>query len=127
MKRLDDTFLTWLPRIRENPGVFLGEPSLTALSHFWNGYAFREMPEKQEKQTYANDLKECEKTVVPERLSKRSEKHFMDGFEKFAYSYFGCDWSTQGWVKLITEHCNSEAEAFNKFFELFDMFIKEKE
>jgi len=116
MKHLDNTFLSWLPRIRENPGIFLGEPSLTALSHFWDGYAFREMPQEQNVQEH----------TTSKVLSLSSGKHFMDGFEEFVYSHFDCEWSTRGWVKFITENCSSEAEAFYKFFELFDAFMSEK-
>jgi len=126
MKHLDDTFFTWLPRIRENPGAFLGEPSLTALSHFWDGYAFREMPAEQNKQAQTNHLKDSGQVVITEGQNTSNGKHFMDGFEKFAYSHFNCEWSTRGWVKLIRENCSSDAEAFYKFFELFDAFINAK-
>ena len=127
MIRLDDTFFTWLPKIRERPGIFLGEPSLIALFHFWNGYAFRQMSDELESQKRSDYSKQNCKVVDTEEAGEFSKKHFMDGFEKFAYSYFGCEWSTQGWVKLITEKCSSDAEAFYKFFELLDTFMSEVE
>jgi len=123
MIRLDDSFYMWLPRIREKPGLFLGEPSLIALSHFWKGYAFRAMSDELESQKHMGVSEQHSGAVVHGELSRSQEEHFMDGFEKFAYSYFNCEWSTQGWAKLIVKNCKSDEEAFYKFFELLDEFM----
>ena len=122
MKRADDSFRFWLHKIREKPGLFLGEPSLTALVHFWDGYAFRGMIEP-EKSSCLGDYNGIENSNM---CCKSGGHHFLDGFEEFVSSYYSCEHATQGWGKAISQNCSSEAAAFDKFFELFDEFMKSK-
>ncbi|MCL2388323.1 MAG: hypothetical protein FWC89_12380 [Defluviitaleaceae bacterium] len=50
----------------------------------------------------------------------------MDGFNEFVWSHYNCQsWAMSGEM-IISKNSNSEEEAFDKFFELYDEFIKQK-
>ena len=121
MMRSDNLFLYWLPKIRSTPGIFIGKASLSALVNFWNGYEFRQMTEETGKIGEIGSKTWCDvKPHTPEG------EYFMDGFEEFVYSHYRCEWTVQGWAKLIINTCGSDAKAFEKFFELLDEFMKQK-
>ena len=123
----ESSFLLWLQKIRERPGLFLGEPSLTALVHFWNGYAFNRMINGSDANGENSCFVDCdESSVEPEQITLY-ESHFMDGFEAFVYNHYKSEWTTQGWAKLILEKCITEEEAFYKFFELLDEFFAQND
>jgi len=132
----EDSFYFWLRRIREFPELFLGEKSLTALVQFWHGYVFCKMMETHEKSTghsaterYDEIFNSPTKPLVKSATTSHNpyERHFMNGFEAFAYScYPNCERTTQGWAKLISKNSDSEEEAFDKFFEVLDEFLKQK-
>ena len=113
----EDSFRFWLRSIRERPGMWLGEKSLFALVHFWHGYTFGRSVEIDE---HSNEPR------ISDRAVTHFGQHFMDGFEQFAYSHFGCKRTTQGWWRLIAKNCGTDAQAFDKFFELLDEFLAQK-
>jgi len=131
----EDSFYVWLRRIREHPGAFLGEKSLTALVHFWNGYAFCRMVETKEESTNHSAVESYDERRKPSAkpLTKFSTKpynpykhHFMNEFDVFVYAYYNCEMTVHGWANLISRNSNSDEEAFDKFFELLDEFLAQK-
>jgi len=91
MMRTDNSFHFWLDEIRKRPGLFLGQPSLTALFHFWNGYAFGRRLEMQEESKGSYCPKYRDDGKIAGTPCKPWGEHFIDGFEEFALSYYNCD------------------------------------
>ena len=128
--REDNSFFFCLSIISKYPGAYFGKKSLNALIHFWNGYAYRTVVEKRGKldsPLVPNHWKNIENSESLHEFLDPNYKHFMDGFEDFAYSHYKHEtYTTQGWANLISKNCNSEEEAFDKFFELLEGFFAQK-
>jgi len=121
-----NSFFFWLSKIRKRPGLHLGEKSLKALMHFWHGYSFREAVERWEKAT-GRDFFEHYDEAIKSDITRIPDNDFMSGFEEFAYSHYKHEtYTTLGWQYLISKNCNSEEEAFDKFFELLEEFFAQK-
>ena len=97
-----------LQKIREKPGLFLGKPSLHALWHFMNGYAMRDY----ELTGSSDHTIECSKLSCPH------------GFNMFVHRHFNRPYSTMCAEHLILTQINCDDEAFYKFFELLDEYLK---
>ena len=127
--REDNTFFYLLSTINKKPVVWLGKKSLDALMLFWEGYAFRVLLEKTgelDKPLVLARPKSRDKSKVPKEYLDPNYEHFMDGFEAFVYSHYKHGYSTLGWKNLISKNCNSDEEAFDKFFELLEEFFAQK-
>jgi len=122
-----DSYEILLTKIREKPGLYLGEKSLKALSLFLHGYSFRENVEAWEEWT---NLSFFENFDVATRSSvPKKPDHFYSTLEftSFVCSHYNREVAAFSGEQLISEMCNSEEEAFDKYFELRDTFKKQKE
>ncbi|MDE7432149.1 MAG: hypothetical protein K2N34_09590 [Lachnospiraceae bacterium] len=94
-------------KIRKRPGMYLGSNSITALSHFLDGYQMAE-----------RDYDVCSR-----------EELFPLEF-RYMHEFIRCKLNSEnnlGWCSNILDFCNGDEEkALNKFFELFDEFTKIK-
>ena len=102
-----DSLEILLQKIREVPGLWLDRKSLTLLNHFLNGYAYG----VHSRVTIETDLAQC---------------NFTSDFNKFVHSYYNHEMGAMSAEWLISKMCNSEEEAFDKYFELRDTFLKQK-
>ena len=93
--------ITWelLEKIRERPGIYLGEKDLTRLRHLLDGYLLRE------------------KEINPDYSGA-----FWDGFNRYVEQYYRIN-STQGWCRIIEFFSASRADAFDTFFLRYDEFL----
>ena len=119
-----DSFCLLLQKIRERPGLFLGEKSLKTLGHFWAGYGFKEAMEIWEKSTGQNFFEHYDEAIRSDLRPEQNGRHFMDGFDQYVHSHYNCIVGAQSGTGLISEKSESEEEAFDKFFELLDEFSK---
>ena len=121
-----DSFCFMLQKIRDEPGLYLGRKSLEALKHFWSGYDSRRLLESVSKA--------WEESAEPD-FSKyydeavRTSTHFpicnfRIEFNEFVLLYYNDDRSSLSGICLIAEHSDSDQAGFDKFFELFDAFLK---
>jgi len=119
---MDNTYYM-LNKIREKPSLYLGKKSLEALSHFKGGYAWGRAVEAWERSTNRDFFENYEEAM---RLAG-NECESIDWWEftKYVHIYYNETIGAKGATMLILENSKSDEDAFNKFFELFDMFIKE--
>jgi len=121
-----DTFLFLLQKIRESPEIYLGRKSLISLVQFWNGYNFRLNIEEWEKSTGHSVIMNFDNAMKRRgRVRKKAGYPFMKEFSKFVHSYYDQGRGAYSVAMLISTNCNSEEEAFDKYFELHDMFLEQ--
>ena len=88
-----------LLQIKNRPGLFLGNISIFTLKAFLDGYRHG--------------------------VGENENSHVLDEFQTFiAQKYTGS--SAVAWDGLIRLHCSSDRQAFDKFFELMDEFLKKR-
>src|SRR5262245_43193562 len=92
-----------LSAIREMPGLYLGEPTLTGLYYFWEGY---------NRALHACDAVPL--TAIPREM------------HDWVACRLRCPESTAGWRSLLLERVPDEREAFARFFTLLDEFYNRK-
>lgn len=85
-------------RLRTRPGMYIGEPSLTRLAAFLRGY----------------DYARCELRGEP------ADPFFLSFQEWIVRRLHTHD--CFGWDRAILQQCHSEAEAFDRFWQLFDEY-----
>ncbi len=86
-----------LDKMRERPAMYMGEATLTALSHFISGF-----------------YEGCN--------FETNESPPFSGFNNFVGNYYG-KYTTAGWKNLIlADHFGNELEALKRFYELLDAF-----
>ena len=101
---MDDLLYKLLQKIRDRPGLYLGEKSLIYLYYLILGYEDRAF------ETDPN-YHDC-----------------LDGFDEFVYSYYyDQPIGTRSWKRFILDNTNTQEEAFDEFYELLDEFIKQNE
>ena len=89
--------------IRKRPGMYLGSNSITALSHFLNGYTIAESD-------FGADF---------QRELFTLDFHFMHDFVKMRFN----EENNIGWCNNILNYCdNNEEKGLEIFFELYDEF-----
>ncbi len=93
-----------IEKIKPRPGVFLGEPSITRLQSFLNGYATA---------LYDYEISNEIDALLPLPF------WFFHEYVARRYNFNG---SISGWRNMILKQVNSEEEGLNLFFELFDEF-----
>jgi hypothetical protein len=94
-----------LDKIRINPGLYLGRPSVSDLLMFLNGYEF------------ARAQAGIEQT--------EAEENFHDEFQPWLQQKLGVT-SVTSWAKLIMLTCHDEKAGFEQFFQLLDEFLQHK-
>ena len=98
IKNLKDYFV----RLRQRPGMYLGENTITKLHDHLQGYSIA---------YWFNDI------------DNPVDKNFFDNFNEFVYRYYGVT-TNDNWKGVIFEQCfGNEQNALDTFFELFDLFI----
>lgn len=95
------TIFDLLSRVRENPGMYIGYPSVNSLFMFLNGYEV------------ARGEMGVELTVT--------EALFYDDFQPWLQKKLDVR-SVTSWAKLIMLSCHDERAGFEKFFELLAEF-----
>ena len=123
-----NSFYFMLQQIRKRPGLFLEKPSLIALDNFWSGYAQRDAIEVWQQKTgkdYFENYDEAIRTNIS-KMYGDDYSYFLDGFDEFVHSYYDHKMTTLNGTGLISKKSNSDEEAFDKFFELLDEFLKQK-
>lgn len=85
--------------IKKRPGVYLGQKSLTLLDAFLGGYIFR----------------------LREEGNPDAE---LRDFQNYIANRFNIR-STHSWAHIIRFYSSSEADAFDRFYELLNDFLSE--
>ncbi|MEH1940262.1 MAG: hypothetical protein V7L01_08615 [Nostoc sp.] len=93
---------TLLQKIKENPVMYIDKPSITCLKSFVGGYLGQ-----------LSDL-----GLTPEGYP-------MEGFQEWIQERAKTN-LTQSWAGILIFSCGSDRNAFYRFFELFEKFIKQK-
>lgn len=86
-----------LLKIRTSPNIYIGKKSLEILSAFISGYS-----------VCIYDIK----GVYPD---------YLDGFQEYVECQYNIN-SSHSWTSIIQRFSNTEEEAFDRFYELLDMF-----
>jgi hypothetical protein len=94
-----------LDKIKANPGLYLGKPSVSDLFMFLNGYEF------------ARSQLNIELTST--------EEQFYDEFQPWLQQKMGVT-SVTSWAKLIMLTCHDEKTGFDQFFQLLTEFTHQK-
>ena len=102
--------LYMLKKIYIKPELYLWDITLTNLSSFLTGYEFG-------KNTLDDHL--------PNDTSMAESKFFYE-FNEYVHNYYGCTVSTMSAEYLITERSGTDNEAFYKYYELLDSFMKQE-
>jgi len=95
------TVFDLLGKVKQNPGLYLGYPSVSGLFLFLNGY----------------EVARSEMGVV----LAAEEEAFYDEFQPWLQQRLGVQ-SVTSWAKLIMLSCHDERSGFEKFFDLLAEF-----
>lgn len=87
--------------IRQRPGIYLGQRSLTALKGFIDGYSF---------------------AIVENNILVEEEIPPFRQFHDWVARYYKWYESTAGWKNIILKEVGDEAKACDVFFELLELF-----
>ena len=87
--------------IRKKPGIFLGERSLTALSHFIGGFEY---------------------ALLTTENSFDREEPPLRGFHDWIAERLGFEESTLGWKDMLLASVGDETAAFERFFSELDAY-----
>ena len=103
-----DLLFNLLKKIHKRPGLYLGKKSLTYLTHFEHGFYWG---------TEACEEEHPDIAII-------TEPDFWFKFDEFVYMYYNETMGTMSATTLIIEHSDSEEDAFDKYFELLNTFLK---
>ncbi|MDZ8029974.1 hypothetical protein [Nostoc sp. DedSLP04] len=95
---------TLLQKIKENPVIYIDKPSITCLDSFLTGYI--------------DGLITLGFTTI--------DSCGMEGFQEWIQEIAKTN-LTQSWAGIILSYSGSERAAFNRFFEEFEQFLKQKD
>ena len=95
-----------LQKIKQRPGMYLGQTSLSALFSFISGY----------------ELAREELGILPTQL----EEDFHRGFQQWLQKRFEIQ-TVNSWAKIILFYSRNEQEAFEYFFELLADFSQQQQ
>ena len=99
------TVFELLNRVHQNPGMYLGYPSVNSLFMFLNGY-------------------EVARGELGVELIEEEEGFYAE-FQPWLQQKLGVR-SVTSWAKLIMLSCHDERAGFEKFFELLSEFRRQK-
>jgi hypothetical protein len=91
-----------LSRLRDRPGMYIGEPSLTKLAAFLRGYDYARY----------------------ELLAEPGDPFFLS-FQSWIEQRLQV--KNRGWDEAILQHAASERDGFNRFWELYDEYVTQSE
>ena len=113
-----------LQLIRNRPGLYIGKPSLTALRCYMSGYTDRLTTELWMKKTGLDF------TEHYDYFSKSGGvvecKDYLDGFANFIFDYYNVRMTVKSGETIILENTPSEEAAFDKYYELLDLYFDEQ-
>ena len=119
---MDPVFIL-LQEVRKRPGIYLGGKSLTALEYFLYGFGFGSDVERWMKGLGHNiaerDCPVCQNTIQP-------YYDCLGGFTSFVCTYYNLVLGAKNGETIIRENTNSEEEAFDKFYEILDLYFSEQ-
>lgn len=92
-----------LERIKQRPGMYLGQPTISRLHMLLVGYSQARM-----------EL----------GLPRTSQEEELDKFQDWIQRLYSID-SSQDWASIILGNTVDEKEAFHRFFELFGQFCNQ--
>ncbi|MFB2897980.1 MAG: hypothetical protein U7127_00260 [Phormidium sp.] len=93
-----------LGKIKQRPSLYLGKRSLSHLHVFLDGYSFA-----------------CRQIGIPVTEQEKDFEEFQEWIEhRFNQA------NTQSWSRIILFYAEDEADALNRFFELFEDFLQRK-
>jgi hypothetical protein len=99
------TLYSLLDQVRQRPAMYIGQPSLTRLHIFLEGYGF---------------------ALFKHQIKIAVESPPFDGFHDWTARRFGWRESTAGWCNIILQETgNDESAALDRFFQLLDEFRSE--
>jgi len=90
-----------LAKIKANPGMYIGRPSVSDLSMFLVGY-------------------ECSRSEL-RMENTEEEEDFYGEFQPWLQKKLGIT-TVSSWSKMIMLYCHDESAGFEKFFNLLDEF-----
>jgi len=120
---MDDIYCL-LQQIRKRPGLYIGKISLTALGNFLYGYTYRIITELWMKKTGLDFATDYDCFIRTSGIAEYSD--CLVGFDEFVYAYYNVEMGAKNGDTVILENCQSEEEAFNKFYELLDAYFDEQ-
>ena len=92
-----------LIKIKTHPGLYFGRVSLVALDYFVMGYEFKEH--------------EIESNNCSRIIDWGLFRHYIE-------KVFGLPETTKGLSLILAENTKTDEEAFHKFFELLEEYLK---
>lgn len=93
-----------LERIKQRPGMYIGQCSITRLNMLLVGYSQARM-----------------ELGLPRTEQEKSFDHFQEWIQN-KYNVT----ASQGWDSIILANSTDEKDAFYKFFQLFEQFTKQE-
>ncbi len=94
-----------IQKIRERPGLYLGEASISKLRAYLEGYQAA--------------LRDCD-------IPKTEQEEEFYQFHEWVRQYYNFSESTSGWNNMILARSSDEAQALEIFFDLFDQFLEQQ-
>lgn len=98
----DDIIINKLFCIQKHPEMYLGKKQISRLHMFISGYINRQC--------------EIDITVPSE----------FDDFNEFVNQYYKAEMSASSWIYIILHYEKDEENSFDKFYELLDIYLKER-
>ena len=105
-----DLLFNLLKKIHARPGLYLRSKSLTNLIHLSHGFYWG---------TEACEEEHPDIAII-------TEPDFWFKFNEFVHKYYNKTMGGMDAAWLITDLSDSEEEAFDKYFELLNMFLKQR-
>ena len=112
-----------LQEIRKRPGIYLGVKSLSALGRFMNGYTFRVSAETWMKKTGLDFTANYDDFNNSLHLTRDSDSFDWSEFDQFIFAHYNVEMGAKNSQRIILENSQSEDEAFDKFYELLDLYL----
>ena len=119
-----DSAIFLLQQIRKRPGLYLGVKSLTTLGRFMHGYTFREAAEAWMKETgldFTENYDYFHKSF--NILVKHPDSFDWREFDQYIFAHYNVEMGAKSGERIILENSQSEEEAFDKYYELLDLYL----
>jgi len=120
------SILLMMQKVRERPGLYLRKKSLELLAHFKVGYELGISVMSWEKETGLDSSEHFNVAINSMPHDQFYDSDFFVDFFTFVCSHYSCKPGAMSEDMIISTNSASDEEAFDKYFELFDMFLKEQ-
>ena len=111
-----------LKTIQKRWGLYLVAKSLDLLRAFLHGYTIREAIEiwtKKSGLSFVDHYEEFTQTTI-----RADYDSCLDGFPKYVFSHYNVGLTSSDYFGIIIQNTSSQAEAFDKYFELLDEYME---